>query len=60
MNAKASFQASKDIRDGLIGRTKALELVEKYEGKKPSNMNQFCEETGITEDEFGKITSKKI
>lgn len=57
---RASFQASKDIREGLIGRSRALELVEKYEGKVPSNMDKFCLETGISKEEFSKITSKKI
>ena len=57
---KASFQASKDVREGLIGRTKALELVEKYEGKVPSNMKQFCEEIGTTPEEFVEMTSKQI
>ena len=57
---KASFQASKDIREGLIGRTKALELVEKYEGKVPSNMDKFCEEVGVTAKEFDEMTSRNI
>jgi len=57
---RASFQASKDIREGLIGRSKALELVEKYEGKLPSNMDKFAAEVGISREELEKITSRKI
>ncbi len=52
---KLSFQASKDIRDGLITRDNALEII-KQEGQRPVNMEAFCKETGISESEFYRIT----
>jgi len=56
---KLAFQASKDIRDGLMTREEALEIL-KYEGQRPMNMDAFCEETGISEAEFYRITNKQI
>lgn len=54
---KLSFQASKDIRDGLITREKALAII-KYEGQKPVNFKEFTEETGISEGELIQITKR--
>ena len=54
---KFSFQASKDIRDGIMERHHAIELL-KYEGLRPFNMNEFCKETNITEAEFYRITKR--
>jgi len=51
---KASFQASKDIREGLITREEGLRLIDQYEGKEPSTrqMNGFLKDTGLSEGEF--------
>ena len=56
---KLSFQCSKDIRDGLMTRDEALEII-KHEGQRPINMEDFCEETGISEAEFYRITNRQI
>jgi len=53
---KASFQASKDIREGLITREQGLKLVEQYEGKKPAELAQFLQSLGMTEKEFVQMT----
>ena len=50
---RTTFQASKDVRAGLITRNQALALVERYDGRKPKVLNDFLEETGMTEEEFG-------
>lgn len=47
-----SFRASIDIREGKLTRNQALELIKKYEGKKPDNMDVFCADIGMTESEF--------
>ncbi len=55
---KATFQASKDIRDGLISRFQGMAYIAMLEGKKPSNLEDFYRETGLTDIEG--ITSRKI
>jgi len=55
---RTAFQASKDIREGLINRQNALKLIEKHDGKRPKILNNFLKETGMTEKEFNEITLK--
>jgi len=50
-----SFRASIDIREGRMSRDDALALIEKYEGRKPDNMDAFCADIGMTEDEFNQM-----
>jgi len=56
--ARTTFQASKDIREGLITRDEGLKLVKKYDGKRPKALDRFLEETGMTEEEFNATTLK--
>ncbi len=56
---KIVFQASKDIREGLLTREQGLDIL-KHEGQRPINMDAFCAETGITEEEFDRITKRDI
>ena len=44
-----------DIRHSRIDRDSALNIVYKYEGKKPKSLSIFLEFLGLTEDEFYKI-----
>jgi spore coat polysaccharide biosynthesis protein SpsF (cytidylyltransferase family) len=57
---RTCFQASKDVRDGLITREKALELIEQYDGKRPFILDSFLKEVKMTEEEFNEITKKHI
>ncbi len=57
---KASFQASKDIREGLITRDEGMTYVEQYEGKIPSTLKKQLKEIGMTKKEFDRITSRRI
>lgn len=57
---RTTFQASKDIRDGLMTREEALKLVENLDGKRPKALDQFLKETDMTEDEFNEITRRHI
>ncbi len=57
---KVSFQASKDIRDGLMTRELAMELIEKYEGKEPSSLDDLIREMGMTKEELTRCTNKRI
>lgn len=55
---RTTFQASKDIRDGLISREEGLRLVEQYDGKRPKALDVFFKETGMSEEEFNQYTLK--
>jgi len=57
---RTTFQASKDIRDGLMTREEALCLVEKLDGKRPKALDVFLKETEMTEEEFDEITRRYI
>lgn len=47
--------ASIDIRHGRLMREEGLEMISKYEGKKPPSLEIFLEMIGITEKEFFDI-----
>jgi N-acetyl sugar amidotransferase len=53
-----SFRASIDIREGRMTREQALDLVQKYEGRKPEDMEAFCSDIGMTEDQFNGMICK--
>jgi N-acetyl sugar amidotransferase len=57
---RTTFQASKDVRDGLITRLKALELVGELDGKRPKALDAFLKETNISEEEFARLTKQHI
>jgi N-acetyl sugar amidotransferase len=47
--------ASIDIRNDQLLREEGLDMLSKYEGKKPASMEIFLEMVGLTEEEFFKI-----
>jgi hypothetical protein len=47
--------ASLDIRHDRLTREEGLDMLSKYEGKKPASLEIFLEMVGLTEDEFFKI-----
>jgi N-acetyl sugar amidotransferase len=47
--------ASIDIRQGRLDREEGLEMISKYEGKKPPSLEIFLEMVGLTEYEFFEI-----
>lgn len=49
-----------DIRHGRISREKAMELIKKFEGKKPRSLEVFLEYLEITEKEFNEIVMKHL
>lgn len=55
---RTTFQASKDIRDGLITREEGMKLVEKYDGKRPNALDAFLKEIDMTEKDFNKLTKR--
>jgi len=57
---RTTFQASKDIREGLITREKALRLVEELDGRRPRVLDPFLAEVEMTEEEFNQITRRHV
>jgi len=47
--------ASIDIRHGRLDRKEGLEMIGKYEGKKPPSLSIFLDMVGLTEKEFYDI-----
>ncbi len=47
--------ASIDIRNDRMERSKGLDLINQFEGKKPPSLEIFLELVGLTEDEFFEI-----
>lgn len=47
--------ASIDIRHGRLDRQEGLEMIGKYEGKKPPSLSIFLDMVGLTEKEFYDI-----
>ncbi len=47
--------SSIDIRQGRKTRDEAVELVDKYEGKRPGTLGRFLKMIGLTEDEFIEV-----
>lgn len=47
--------ASIDIRHNRLSRKDALELIKKYEGRRPPSLDIFLELLGLTEEEFVQI-----
>lgn len=58
--ARTTFQASKDIRSGLISREEALRLEAQYDGKRPKSLDDFLKEIEMTEEEFNQLTRRHI
>lgn len=57
---RTTFQAGKDVRDGLMDREEALRLVDKLDGNRPTSLDVFLKEVGMTEEEFNRITRRHI
>jgi N-acetyl sugar amidotransferase len=52
---RPSHLASIDIRNERLGRGEAIELLEKYEGKRPPSLDIFLDYIGLDEEEFMDI-----
>lgn len=52
---RCTDHASKDIREGKLGRSQAVDLVTKHDPVKPSDLARWLDYTGMTEDQFDRI-----
>lgn len=53
---RPSHLASLDIRNNRLKRERALEIIAKYEGRRPVSLDIFLKFVGLTEDEFLEIS----
>jgi N-acetyl sugar amidotransferase len=53
---RPSHLASLDIRNHRMNREEALEVIQKYEGRRPPSLELFLEFVGLTEEEFLEIS----
>jgi len=53
--SRITHRTTIDIKQGRINREKALELINKYERRKPHSLKRFLEILGLTEEEFNEI-----
>ena len=49
---RATFHASMDVRNGLLTKDEAFDLIKKYDGERPSALDYYLNITGISEQEF--------
>jgi len=52
---RATDHTIKDIRDNIMSREEAIEIVRKLDSVKPKDLYRWLEYVGMTEDEFDKI-----
>lgn len=52
---RTTHLASIDIREGLMNRDRAVELIRQYDGKRPASLDVFLDILGISEEEFMEI-----
>lgn len=61
---RTTWQASLDVRNGLITREEGFELIKRYDPEIPEALEYYLKITGITEEEFydtmEKIQSEKL
>jgi len=56
---RASWQASIDVRNGLLSRDEGFELVKKYDAEIPEALEYYLQITGLTKEEFYEIMKQK-
>jgi len=56
---RSSWQASVDVRNGLLTRSEAFKLVEKYDQEEPEALDYFLETTGMSKDVFYDLINEK-
>ncbi|MEO6054544.1 MAG: N-acetyl sugar amidotransferase [Chthoniobacterales bacterium] len=56
---RATFQASVDVRNGLLTREEGFELAKERDGERPEALDYYLKATGYTEEEFYRIMEEK-
>ena len=56
---RSTWQASVDVRNGLLTREEAMELIKENDPTEPQVMDYYLDITGINKEEFEKILEEK-
>ena len=56
---RTTDQASRDVRNGLLTREEAFDLIKEHDPVKPEILQWYLEKTGITEEEFFRVMTEK-
>jgi N-acetyl sugar amidotransferase len=56
---RATFQASVDVRNGLLTREEGFELARQRDGERPEALDYYLKATGLSEEQFYSIMKKK-
>ncbi len=56
---RSTWQASVDVRNGILTREEAMELIKEYDTTEPQVLDYYLDITGINKEEFIKILEEK-
>ena len=56
---RATYQASVDVRNGLLTREEGFELSKKYDSEIPESLDYYLKITGMTKEEFYNMMMDK-
>jgi N-acetyl sugar amidotransferase len=57
--ARATMQASVDVRNGLLTREEGFQLIRKHDTERPEALDYYLKVSGSTENEFYAVMEKK-
>ena len=56
---RSTWQASVDVRNGILTREEAIELIKQHDTTEPQVLDYYLDITGIDKEEFMKIIEEK-
>lgn len=56
---RSTWQASVDVRNGLLTREEGFELIKKHDQERPDALDYFLKITGLSESDFYRILADK-
>ena len=56
---RSTYQASVDVRNGLLSREEGFELANKYDMEIPESLEYYLKITGMSKEEFYKLMKEK-
>lgn len=56
---RSTWQASLDVRNGLLTREEGIELIKKHDQERPGALDYYLQITGLSDEEFYKIMEGK-
>jgi N-acetyl sugar amidotransferase len=56
---RSTWQASVDVRNGLLTRNEGFELIRKHDQERPDALDYYLKITGLSETEFNEVMQEK-